>query len=60
MFPITRYNNVNSRERPSQVSTPKTWKKATARANVGDYFHLPYTPIMQVVEKEKRLMDECG
>ncbi len=37
----------------SQVSTPQKWDEATAQANVGDYFHLPYTPVMQVVEKEK-------
>lgn len=44
---------LTQEKRPSQVSTPKTWKKATARANVSDYFHLPYTPVMQVMEKEK-------
>lgn len=35
----------------TQVSTPQVWHKPTAKANVGDVFHIPCTPIMQVVEK---------
>jgi hypothetical protein len=35
----------------SQVSASQVWDKPTAQANIGDYFHLPYTPVMQVVEK---------
>ena len=35
----------------SQVSASQVWDKATAQANIGDYFHLPYIPVMQVVEK---------
>jgi len=44
---------LTQEKQSSQVSTPKTWDRATAQANVSDYFHLPYTPVMQVVEKEK-------
>lgn len=36
----------------SQVRTPKVWDEVTLQAEIGDYFHLPYTPIMQVIEKE--------
>lgn len=36
----------------SQVRTPKVWDELTLQAEIGDYFHLPYTPIMQVVKKE--------
>lgn len=43
---------LTQEKRPSQVSTPKTWKKATAQAEIGDCFHIPFTPILQVVEKE--------
>ncbi|OWY63797.1 hypothetical protein B7486_50930 [cyanobacterium TDX16] len=35
----------------TQVSTPQVWNQPTAKANVGDVFHIPSTPIMQVVEK---------
>lgn len=34
------------------VRTPKTWDKATSQAEIDDYFHIPYTPVMQVVEKD--------
>lgn len=36
----------------SQARTPKVWDELTLQAEIGDYFHLPYTPIMEVVEKE--------
>lgn len=36
----------------NQVSTPKTWDKATARVNIGDYIRAPFTPIMQVIDKD--------
>lgn len=36
----------------SQVRTAKVWDELTLQAEIGDYFHLPYTPIMEVVEKE--------
>lgn len=35
-----------------QVSSPKTWDKPTARANIGDRFLIPFYPIMQVVDKD--------
>jgi hypothetical protein len=35
-----------------QVSAPQVWDKPTAEANVGDYFYIPFTPTMQVVEKD--------
>ena len=44
---------VTQEKRPSQVSTPKVWDKVTSQAEIDDYFHIPYTPVMQVVEKEK-------
>lgn len=42
-----------TQEKPlAQVRTPKTWDKATSQAEIDDYFHIPYTPVMQVVEKD--------
>ncbi len=41
---------VNSKPQ-TQVSASQVWDKPTAIANIGDYFHLPYTPVMRVVEK---------
>ncbi len=42
-----------TQEKPiAQVSTPKVWDKATSQANIGDYFHIPYTPVMQVADKK--------
>jgi hypothetical protein len=35
----------------TQVNTPQVWNQPTAKASVGDVFHIPSTPIMQVVEK---------
>ena len=43
---------LTQEKRPSQVSTPKTWDKVTNQAEIDDYFYLPYTPVMQVVEKD--------
>ncbi len=41
-----------TQEKPSsQVNASQVWDNPTAQANIGDYFHLPYTPVMQVVEK---------
>ena len=33
-------------------STPKIWDKATTKANIGDTIHAPFTPVMQVVNKD--------
>lgn len=35
-----------------QASTPKTWDRATAKVNIGDYIRAPFMPIMQVVNKD--------
>lgn len=35
-----------------QTQAAKTWDKPTARANIGDRFEIPFTPIMQVVNKD--------
>ena len=35
-----------------QASSPQTWDKPTAQANIGDLFRIPYTAIMQVVDKD--------
>ena len=34
-----------------QTQSEKIWNKPTARAQIGDYFRIPYTPVMQVVDK---------
>lgn len=36
----------------SQLITPRVWDKEIARAEIGDYFRIPFVPIFQVVEKE--------
>ena len=36
-----------------QTQSSKIWNKPTARAQIGDYFHIPYTPVMQVVDKDE-------
>lgn len=42
-----------TQERPtSQVRAAQVWDEATAQANVGDTFRIPFAPIFQVVEKE--------
>ena len=33
-------------------STPKIWDRATTKANIGDTIHAPFTPIMQVINKD--------
>ncbi len=33
-------------------STPKIWDRATGRVNVGDRICVPFTPIMEVVDKD--------
>ncbi len=36
-----------------QVQTHQTWNKETDQAQVGDYFHLPFMPVMCVVERDE-------
>ena len=36
-----------------QTQSSKIWNKPTARAEIGDYFRIPYTPVMQVVDKDE-------
>ena len=33
-------------------STPKIWDKATTKANIGDIIHAPFTPVMEVINKD--------
>jgi len=33
-------------------STPKIWNKATTKANIGDTIHAPFTPVMEVINKD--------
>ncbi len=33
-------------------STPKIWDRATTKANIGDIIHAPFTPVMEVVNKD--------
>ena len=33
-------------------STPKIWDRATTKANIGDTIHAPFTPVMQVINKD--------
>jgi hypothetical protein len=33
-------------------STPKIWDKATTKANIGDTIHAPFTPVMEVINKD--------
>lgn len=35
-----------------QVSTPKTWDRATTNVNIGDIIHAPFMPVMQVIDKD--------
>lgn len=35
-----------------QVSTPKTWDRESPKASIGDRIRVPYTPIMEVVDKD--------
>ena len=35
----------------TQSQAPQVWNKLTYCAQIGDYFHVPFTPVMQVVEK---------
>lgn len=42
-----------TQEKPElQACSPQTWDKPTAQANIGDRFEIPFTPIMQVVDKD--------
>ena len=34
------------------ASTPKVWDRATTKANIGDTIHAPFTPVMQVINKD--------
>lgn len=43
---------VTQQEQSLQVSSPKTWDRATARVNVGDRIRAPFTPVMQVIDKD--------
>ena len=42
---------VNSKSHP-QVKQPQIWDEPTALAQVGDEIRAPFTPMMQVVERE--------
>ena len=33
-------------------STPKIWDRATTKANIGDTIHAPFTPVMEVINKD--------
>ena len=33
-------------------SNPKIWDKATTKASIGDLIHAPFTPVMQVINKD--------
>lgn len=33
-------------------SSPKIWDRATTKANIGDTIHAPFTPVMQVINKD--------
>ena len=33
-------------------STPKIWDRATTEASIGDTIHAPFTPVMQVINKD--------
>lgn len=46
---------ITQEEPLAQVSAPQIWDKPTARAQIGDYFHIPFMPVMQVVEKETQV-----
>ncbi len=35
-----------------QVQAPRTWDKATAQAQVGDYIRVPFAPVMSVVNRD--------
>lgn len=35
-----------------QVATPKIWDRATGRVDIGDRICVPFTPIMEVVDKD--------
>lgn len=35
-----------------QTQAPKTWDEPTGQASIGDRFLIPFTPIMQVVDKD--------
>ncbi|KJH69354.1 hypothetical protein [Aliterella atlantica] len=43
---------VTQQEQSLQVATPKTWDKATTSVQVGDYIRAPFTPVMQVIDKD--------
>lgn len=36
----------------TQSQAPQVWDKLTALAQIGDYFHVPFTPVMQVVDRD--------
>ncbi len=36
----------------AQVSAPQIWDKPTASAQIGDYFHVPFMPVMCVVDRD--------
>jgi hypothetical protein len=43
---------VTQQKLHSQVQAPQTWDKPTTQANIGDYIHEPFQPIMVVVDKD--------
>ena len=36
----------------TQSQAPQVWNKLTHCAQIGDYFHVPFTPVMQVVDRD--------
>lgn len=48
-IPCTEYRYQHSNSLPQ---APQVWDKPTASAQVGDYFRIPFVPVMQVVEKD--------
>lgn len=43
---------VTQQKLHSQATDPKTWDKATADSEIGDYIREPFQPIMVVVDKD--------
>ena len=46
---------ITQEKRTIQVgseSTPKIWDRATTKANIGDTIHAPFTPVMEVINKD--------
>lgn len=43
---------VTQQNQSFQVFTSKTWDRATTNVNIGDYIRAPFTPVMQVIDKD--------